>query len=104
MSKLNNEERHTQPLKTALNSRVPKNPTSAGQATRAGQAGGSEEKEEEKKGESSTIVVISPAEYRLLASGRKPLGNTHRAAVSAPDTSYSSQTNFSHRLQSNTYN
>ncbi|CAB1421445.1 unnamed protein product [Pleuronectes platessa] len=43
---------------------------------------------EEARGERSTIVVISPAEYRLPASGRKPPGNTDRAAVSAPDTGY----------------
>lgn len=45
MTKLNNEERHTQPLKTALNSRVPQNPTSARQATRARWGGGTEKKE-----------------------------------------------------------
>lgn len=48
MTKLNNEERHTQPLKTALNSRVPQNPTSAGEATRAGRGGGAGEKKRRK--------------------------------------------------------
>lgn len=61
LTKLNNEERHTQPLKTGLNSRVPQNPTSAGHATKTKWGGGTKKKK--KKGESCTIVIISPTDY-----------------------------------------
>ena len=58
MTELNNEERHTQPLKTALNSRVPQNPTSAGQAARARRG----EEGQKRSRKSSTIVIISPTD------------------------------------------
>lgn len=62
MTKLYNKERHTEPLKTALNFRVPQNPTSA---ARAAQRGGTE------KGESSTIVIISPTNYAAACQWSK---------------------------------
>lgn len=78
MTKLKNKERHTQPLKTALNSRVLQNPTSARQATRAGRAGGTQ-----KKGESYNCNYFS---YKLrsclpvVENHQRTVGNTGQAA------------------------
>lgn len=56
MTKLNNEERHTRPLTTALSSTVPKNPASAGRDEEEGQ-------KKKKKGEISSIVITSSSDY-----------------------------------------
>ncbi|TNN71998.1 hypothetical protein EYF80_017786 [Liparis tanakae] len=55
-AELNNEERHAQPLKVALNPRVPQKPSSERQVDE-GPAG----RRDPKEGESSTIVIIPPA-------------------------------------------
>lgn len=67
VTKLNNEERHTRPLTTALNTKVPKNPTSAGQAMRAGWGEGTKKKRRRK----STIVIISPTDYAAACQWSK---------------------------------
>lgn len=69
-TKLNDEERHTQPLKTSLNSRVPQNPTSARHTKKAKWGGPTEKK-------SCTIVIISPTDY--AARQRSKTTREHRA-------------------------
>lgn len=102
MTRLNNEERHTQPLKTALNSRVPQNSASARR-----QRGHGGEEGQKRRRELYNCNYFSDRLRSWLPvvwNHQRTLGDADRAAVSAPDTGYSSQTNFSHRLQSTTYN